>query len=445
MPNTVTRNSTFTGGSPTWANACVGDNGQPSYSEYANGFSSAANLLIKSVLNAEGIRLPVDEYIYPICFNMRHSIELRIKQAIIDLKKISKHGRCIKEYNLEGSHDIGSLWKYFVESSKKIDRRYESFTSTLDESITDIAKVDPTGQTFRYPFNNENRKHLTKVSVINVANLYSRFNKIESELNDMQRLNDELICEYSWETYTKKLSRADLESISPSLPNISTWGDDDFVSIKKEIRKKYSLSNNEFSKALNIIKDHIEFSYFVGLDKNLAYITEKTLCVFFECWNKEHEIEGRLTSSQSIFHYSDFSPEKFIDDLKISAQIDKENWDRISKELTIEEIAEVNALFYFARDKDYSERFEFQRNMDIEKFQREKNRSDKDYRKSVMLLIGKTNVIENVVMSLFFLKQTTLASYLIDKYDLDKHFDWIESAKSRELFQKYEYLYAPAL
>ncbi|HFD3588735.1 hypothetical protein [Vibrio parahaemolyticus] len=34
-------NATFCGGKPTWANACVGDNGSLSYVEYAMGFSKA--------------------------------------------------------------------------------------------------------------------------------------------------------------------------------------------------------------------------------------------------------------------------------------------------------------------------------------------------------------------------------------------------------------------
>lgn len=73
-------NQTFTGSEPTWANACVGDNGQPNYIEYSKGYSKAANLLLNNVLNTRGKE--VDLYIYPICFNMRHSIELRIKEAI---------------------------------------------------------------------------------------------------------------------------------------------------------------------------------------------------------------------------------------------------------------------------------------------------------------------------------------------------------------------------
>ena len=58
-------NQTFIGGEPIWGNACVGNNGYPSYLEYAKGYSESANLLINTVLKKS---LTVDVFIYPICF-----------------------------------------------------------------------------------------------------------------------------------------------------------------------------------------------------------------------------------------------------------------------------------------------------------------------------------------------------------------------------------------
>ncbi|WP_288689012.1 hypothetical protein [uncultured Acinetobacter sp.] len=80
-------NKTFTGSGPTWANACVGDNGQPNYIEYSKGYSKAANLLLNYILNSKGEQ--IDHLIYPICFNMRHSIELRLKGAIEEIRLLA--------------------------------------------------------------------------------------------------------------------------------------------------------------------------------------------------------------------------------------------------------------------------------------------------------------------------------------------------------------------
>ncbi|MBC3957179.1 hypothetical protein [Pseudomonas triticifolii] len=83
------KNSTFCGADPTWANACVGNNGQPGYSDYEQGFSAGANLLIEQVILGEGLTLSVDSLIYPVCFNMRHSVELRLKGAIEELGHVA--------------------------------------------------------------------------------------------------------------------------------------------------------------------------------------------------------------------------------------------------------------------------------------------------------------------------------------------------------------------
>jgi len=50
-----------------------------------------------------------------------------------------------------------------------IDKRYNPFIEKLDEYILDISSVDATGQTFRYPVDNESKKHLTEVSNISVV------------------------------------------------------------------------------------------------------------------------------------------------------------------------------------------------------------------------------------------------------------------------------------
>lgn len=103
-------NSTFRGGTPSWSNACVGDNGSPGYWEYSRGFSRAANLLIDLGLKNHGIDHPVDELVYPVCFNMRHSIELRLKGSIESLQILAKFRDKRLEFDFASSHDIGNIW-----------------------------------------------------------------------------------------------------------------------------------------------------------------------------------------------------------------------------------------------------------------------------------------------------------------------------------------------
>ena len=62
-------------------NACVGENGSPGYRYYAKGYSQASEILINTFLMDKGISWPVDSLVYPVCFNMRHSVELLLKGA----------------------------------------------------------------------------------------------------------------------------------------------------------------------------------------------------------------------------------------------------------------------------------------------------------------------------------------------------------------------------
>lgn len=77
------------GGEPTWANACVGDNGAPGAIDYAEGFASAANTLLDSAISNQGINLRVDTLVYPVCFTMRHAIELFLKKFAENLAEIN--------------------------------------------------------------------------------------------------------------------------------------------------------------------------------------------------------------------------------------------------------------------------------------------------------------------------------------------------------------------
>ncbi|EPH9550389.1 hypothetical protein ACS345_002028, partial [Acinetobacter baumannii] len=215
-------NQTFTGSEPTWANACVGENGSPNYIQYSKGYSKAANFLLNNVLNTRGKE--VDLYIYPICFNMRHSIELRIKGAIQEINELAKiKNKKLPSFDLVASHDIGNIWRYFKENSKILDIRFKIVNDKLDPTILDIAEIDSTGQTFRYPFNNKNKKHLVDQKVINCGILKIKFNELEKNLDDLIQLIESLIDEYKLGTFTTKFSRTQIFQFVKELPPINQW------------------------------------------------------------------------------------------------------------------------------------------------------------------------------------------------------------------------------
>lgn len=212
-------NTTFRGGEPAWANACVGDNGNPQIYEYASGFASAANVLLDEVISRKGFNLHVDVFVYPICFNMRHAVELFLKSFVEYLARLgSLRGEMVSSVEILKLHDLEKIWDWVKRYSGRFDRRYSSLVSALDEHVLDIAKIDPTGQVFRYPFNLDSKKHLVDLALINVIVLKGRFGFLEKNLKELNRLNEKLSDEYGLGTFTAHLSRMQLIEIAKLLP-----------------------------------------------------------------------------------------------------------------------------------------------------------------------------------------------------------------------------------
>ena len=121
------KNPIFCSSKPTWANACVGNDGYPDDWTYSRGFSKAANFLIKAVVKSRGFDLNVDEFIYPACFNFRHSVELRLKGAIQTLQRIAEIRGDKLQFDSAASHGLKLIWNFFSQQAVNIDKRYSLF------------------------------------------------------------------------------------------------------------------------------------------------------------------------------------------------------------------------------------------------------------------------------------------------------------------------------
>ncbi len=425
-------NSTFRGGKPARANACVGNNGSPSYVEYAKGFSKAANLIIDQALDYENVHFHVDDMVYPACFNMRHSVELRLKGAIEDLEVIAKwKGRRV-EFDLVGSHDIGNIWGFFKRESEAIDIRYQYINEKIEPTILDIAGVDATGQTFRYPVDRDSRKHLSEVAIINFNVLKAKFTSLEKELDNLLFLTEFLREEYSLNTFTTKLSRQQLFSLADELPSIHLWRNDSFKETKKKLMERFSLGSRDLSKAIDLIKSNYELNHRIGLRLPLKGIDEYDLIWFLDFWMELNpEILSRKNHRSGLVEF-DFG--SMLESLDRDAKVKATFWDNLNDYLTPESLAGLNAIFYFARDKKFSERYVSIYEHELKESTMYFNEGGSDVWDSFMHMADKTNFFDNLVMSLFSLHYDDLAEELIDIYCVSDAFNWLDKARTRELF-----------
>jgi len=423
----VKNNKTFIGGEPIWGNACVGNNGQPSYIEYARGYSESANLIIKTVLEQ---KLTVDIFIYPICFNMRHSVELRLKGLITELEKFKEYRDKLPIFDLEGSHDLGKIWCYIKDEIVKLDKRYEEFIQELDSYIMDIAMVDSTGQVFRYPMSNENHKHLVEVNTISLHILQKRFKELELLLDNLNDFNDSILEEYSCGTYTKKLSRLDILNLAKILPLEKEWDKLD----KEKLKKDFLISGRDLSKAINLIKNHYEFNQLIGINKKLIYTNINDLILFFDIWIQIHE--DKTTSDKPIIQSVNLSNKddmiSIFKEIKRSEEVFHSSWDKVLDTIKVHSFIEIRALFYFGRDNQFSTPYSEKYTSTLEYKIKEKLHS---YKSEFKHILDKPNAFENILASLYFLGQYKIADSIRKRY-IEIYSLNINSIKNSTFFRK---------
>ena len=139
----------------------------------------------------------------------------------------------------------------------------------LEDVFKDIAKVDNTGMTFRYSHDLDQNVHLPGLEHISLSVLGDRLRKMFEHAEEFSLCLEYLQREYAQGTFTGKLHRADIEIIARKLPPYANWAEE-LKPIKKEICDLFSLSSNDFSKALEKIKCHREFSSLIGIEIPLA-------------------------------------------------------------------------------------------------------------------------------------------------------------------------------
>lgn len=263
-------------------NACVGENGWPGIHTYIDGYHDAVLLIGKKILEDEHVS--VDALIYPFCFSARHRIELSIKALVIQISEVV--GRSEECSVILLKHDMKILWDKYVELSQGFDRRYADINAAIKDVIVDFFLVDPTGQTFRYPFSAEdNKRHLVDYSIINLEIVFEKYLKVAKWFDDVKYLTRDLSDEYRLGTRTSKLSRRDLFQIAGMLPKRKEWVLDVFDEVKGEIKSVFGvgglpLSSNDFSRALDAIQGHRQLSALIGKEIAIKTIDCTSLAGF---------------------------------------------------------------------------------------------------------------------------------------------------------------------
>lgn len=349
-------NALFRGDSELGAyNACVGNNGLPDLYYYADGFAESVDLLIEALTAGRSAFL--DTLIYPICFCLRHSVELTIKGQIQDLSQLAKlrNQPLAPDTDIEkvlNQHDIINLWSFFSVHALASDRRYRERVLALEPLIRCIGETDPTGQTFRYSYSTEAKKHLTDVSVINVVVLRDQFRVIRKDLEELTGLTQWLRSEYSTGTYTTNLSREDLRAIADQLPQRASWADSSagLDDIKSSIKSEYNIGSKELTAAINMIQRTRDLARIIGMSVNIPGLSVTDLYTLNDFWKLAWDrdaLSAELRNDISGITATRIVPANLLQELERELQAEKDPQLSLNQFMvwaTIERLAGLLAL-----------------------------------------------------------------------------------------------------
>lgn len=288
--------------------ACVGENGGTDNFDIREGFKSSVNIMINAVENGEY----EDIMIYPVVYNVRHSIELSMKIIIeyllhiYDFRKVSF-----------SDEDKKKIYTHDIEVLDAIIQKYYSFDYRIIEKYDKVHPYlkdyyfDKKGDVFKYESDHNGNPHLIKLGISSIS-----YDVLKRKYNEMMDLFDNLIFEvmylckeYSMGTFTKHLSREDIRDIAKMLPLRINWCEEEFSTAKSVIKKKYSIGSKEFSDALNIIQNHCEFCNYIGMELKIGDIQEKELREYAmlvmemndkDLYTKEARVESEDASKISL-------------------------------------------------------------------------------------------------------------------------------------------------
>jgi hypothetical protein len=250
--------------------AAIGNNAGGSGSHaYVIGFGLAASLLLKSLnrevsVGNEVEYLPEDALIHPTAFCARHFVELFLKDIPADLHKLRN-----TPFKAQDHHDIEKLWGAF-EAACLLDERTREFPEKLRDVVIAIARLDPTGQTFRYRTDRNDETHLDDLAIIHVPDFADSFSKIFEAVRELYAVIEGLEFEYVLGTYTAKLSRKDLQEVAKRIGAAAASGKEALRKAQAEICAQYSLSRQEYQRARDKIESNYLLSMVAGKERPLV-------------------------------------------------------------------------------------------------------------------------------------------------------------------------------
>src|SRR5258706_10691599 len=143
-------------------------------------------------------------------------------------------------------------------------------------------------RSLRYHINRSGEASLKGESLANIAIIRASLKELSSIIEVLKNRMIDFVEERHSTAFTARCSRRDLIAITKMLPSLAEWKTDAFTQAKEAIKRRFDLSNSQFSKALNAIKASREMKAMLGEESDLLSLTDDKVVRVIEEWRKLH-------------------------------------------------------------------------------------------------------------------------------------------------------------
>lgn len=327
-------------------NACIGRQGEEEH--YLDGYIEAAIELVDAIIEKK-LFAKRDMLVLPILYNARHAMELALKFATDRLVECS----VLNNSGIRRDHDIGTYWNRLHEADIG-DEKLRTVIAGLKPFVESMSRIDADGQELRYHRNRNNEPSLSEYSVANLMLIQNSLRDLKELLRDLKHRSVDFVNELATDACTKRCSRSDLLEIAHMIPLHKNWSTQAFKDQKEKVKARFQLSNRDFSDALKVIKDNREMSAIIGIESSLLHITDDELIWVVEQWRRIHPRRPELDNGDEdlgmVWSFGEFT--EYENNI---SKIYNDIINEINERLSSDAIADLEAIFYIARDNIFSE------------------------------------------------------------------------------------------
>lgn len=374
----------------TW-NACIGVQGDAL--NYVDGYLEAATELASAVLDKK-LYEKRDTLVLPILYNARHAVELTQKFVIATLHNV---GAIV--HAAPRDHDVKAHWKILRDSAVG-DEALRALFERLEPFVTSLSRIDDDGQSLRYAIRRDGGQSMPDKSLANISTIHKGLGLLSDILPKLRDRVIEFARERQTKTFTRECSRTDLFEIARLLPPRSNWNQAEFDTAKLSIRQRFQLSGRKFSAALDAIQGCRETKSIIGVETPLAHLEDSDVVMAVKEWSKLPRAPQPAIIGPQLFNRERWELMREQD--RIVAEVT----DTLAASLSLEKLADLQAVFYIGRDSIPAEHYESRVEAAIRGFRH------RDLKRSINDLIVKVNFKISVSASLVRLGRLRLAASL---------------------------------